>query len=69
MCEIESILNSRPLAAVSDDEVDLIALTPAMLLNGFRHRLFPVLPARKPAQLSVSKYPIPTLSVHAVPNL
>ena len=58
MCEIESILNSRPLAAVSDDEVDLIALTPAMLLNGFRHRLFPVLPARKPAQLSVSKYPI-----------
>ena len=57
MCEIEAILNSRPLATVSDDEIDLVALTPSMLLNGFRHRLFPVLPARKPAQLSVSAKP------------
>ena len=58
MCEIEAILNSRPLAPVSDDEHDLQALTPSMLLTGFKHDLFPVMPGRKPAQLAVSVHPL-----------
>ena len=58
MCEIEAILNSRPLAPVSDDEHDLQAISPAMLLTGFKHDLFPVMPGRKPAQLAVSVYPL-----------
>ena len=56
--EIEGILNSRPLAPLSDDEDDLVAITPAMLLTGFKHKLFPVLPGRKPAQLAVSNAPV-----------
>lgn len=33
MCEVESILNSRPLTNISDDPKDLKPLTPAMLLT------------------------------------
>ena len=58
MCEIEAILNSRPLAPLTDDDDELMAITPAMLLTGFKHRLFPVLAGRKPAQLAVSKDPV-----------
>ena len=58
MCQIEGILNSRPLAALSEDEDDLLAITPAMLLTGFKHRLFPVLSGRKPAELAVSRDPV-----------
>ena len=58
MCEIETILNSRPLAPLTDDDDELMAITPAMLLTGFKHRLFPVLAGRKPAQLAVSKDPV-----------
>ena len=58
MCDVEAILNSRPIAPVSDDEHDVQPLTPAMLLTGFKHDLFPVLPARKPAELAVSTKPL-----------
>jgi hypothetical protein len=34
MCDIEAILNSRPLVAMSNDPKDLRALTPNMLLTG-----------------------------------
>ena len=57
-CEIEAILNSRPLAPQSEEETELLTLTPSMLVTGFRHRIFPVLPGRKPAELAVSKHPI-----------
>ena len=32
MCEVENIINSRPLTAVSNDVKDLQPLTPSMLL-------------------------------------
>ena len=58
MAEIEGILNSRPLAPYTEDEDDLLAITPSMLLTGFKHQMFPCLPGRKPAQLAVSKDPV-----------
>ena len=33
MCEVESIINNRPLSAVSTDQNDIVPLTPALLLN------------------------------------
>ena len=58
MAEVEGILNSRPLAKLREDGDSILALTPAMLLTGFKHRMFPVLPGRKPAELAVSKNPV-----------
>ena len=57
-CETEAILNSRPLAPVSDEDTDLQPLTPAMLLTGFKHDLFPVLPVKRPTEPSVSRHPL-----------
>jgi transposase InsO family protein len=34
MCDVEAIMNSRPLVAISDDPRDLCALTPNMLVTG-----------------------------------
>ena len=58
MAEVEGILNSRPLAKLREDGDSILALTPAMLLTGFKHRMFPILPGRKPAELAVSKNPV-----------
>lgn len=41
MCEVESILNQRPLSAVSDDPHDLRVLTPNHLLLLRAENLFP----------------------------
>ena len=34
MCEVEAIVNSRPLTTVNDDHTDLTPLTPSMILTG-----------------------------------
>jgi hypothetical protein len=41
MCEVEAILNSRPVTPVSDDSTDLEALTPNHLLLGRRYAQLP----------------------------
>ena len=55
--EAEAILNSRPLGELPDDPDTLQPLTPSMLITGFKHDLFPVLPGRKPDELAVSQNP------------
>ena len=40
--ECEAILNSRPLSPLRDDDPDVLALTPQMLLSGFRTSMFPL---------------------------
>ncbi len=42
-CDIESMMNSRPLAPISDDPKDLGALTPFMLLTGAQSASMPTL--------------------------
>ena len=44
ICDIEAILNSRPLIEASDDPNDDTVLTPAMLVNGKEFRYLPVPP-------------------------
>ena len=41
-CDIEAILNSRPLVPLSDDPNDLDALTPFMLLTGGQSKTMPI---------------------------
>ena len=41
--ECEAILNSRPLSPLRDDDPDVLALTPQMLMSGFRTSMFPLL--------------------------
>ena len=41
-CQIEAIMNSRPLAPMSANDTDYTALTPAMLLTGKRHEHLPI---------------------------
>ncbi len=43
LCDIEAILNSRPLVQLSDDVADLRALTPGMLVAGKELRYVPLL--------------------------
>ena len=41
LCQVEAILNSKPLTIVSDDVKESLPLNPAMLLTGFHnHQLF-----------------------------
>ena len=41
LCQVEAILNSKPLTAVSDHAKESHPLNPAMLLTGFHnHQLF-----------------------------
>jgi hypothetical protein len=47
LCDIEAIMNSRPLVPVSDDPNDLVALTPNMIVTGKSFRPYP-LAANKP---------------------
>ena len=42
ICQIEGILNSRPLTSFSDDPKDFMPLTPAMLVNGFNASQLPL---------------------------
>jgi hypothetical protein len=42
LCDIESVLNSRPLVQLSDDVKDLRALTPGMLVTGKDLKYVPV---------------------------
>ena len=51
-CQIEAIMNSRPLVAMSANDTDYTALTPAMLITGKHHDHLPIdaqqLPSRPP---------------------
>jgi hypothetical protein len=42
LCDVEAIMNSRPLVPVSDDPNDLTALTPNMIVTGKSFRAFPL---------------------------
>lgn len=41
LCDVESIINSRPLTYLSEDPEDLIALTPAMFLQEIKDTTVP----------------------------
>ena len=41
-CQVEAIMNSRPLVQLSTDDTDYTALTPAMLLTGCDHEYLPI---------------------------
>ena len=41
MCEIESIVNSRPLTTITEDPDDLLPLSPSMILTGKRELNMP----------------------------
>jgi hypothetical protein len=41
LCDVESAMNERPLTYVSDDQDDLIPLTPSMFLHGMSTSSFP----------------------------
>ena len=42
LCQVEAVLNSRPLTVVSDDAKDSYPLNPAMLLTGFHNHQLPL---------------------------
>jgi hypothetical protein len=46
MCDVEAIMNSRPLVQASTDANDLVALTPNMLLTGKNFISFPLAPPK-----------------------
>ena len=48
ICQIEGILNSRPLTSISDDSKDTSPITPSMLLNGFNSIQLPLVAERVP---------------------
>ncbi len=41
LSSVESVVNDRPLRVFTDDQNDLISLTPAMFLHGIRVASFP----------------------------
>ena len=41
-CQIEAIMNSRPLVQMNANDSDYIALTPAMLISGCEHTYLPL---------------------------
>lgn len=41
ICDIESLMNSRPLTTISEDTEDLVPLTPSMFLQGIRETGLP----------------------------
>ena len=41
-CQIEAILNSRPITAISDDAKDTVPLTSLMLHNNFKSSQLPI---------------------------
>jgi len=41
LCEVEAVMNSRPLTYVTEDQDDLIPLTPAMFIQDIRETSFP----------------------------
>ena len=51
ICDIESILNSRPLFEASDDPTDDMVLTPSMLVNGKEIRYLSVAEKTSPFQI------------------
>ena len=42
LCQVEAVLNSRPLTVVSDDAKDSHLLNPALLLTGFHNHQLPL---------------------------
>ena len=40
-CQLEDILNSRPITTISDDAKDTVPFTLSMLLNGFKSSQLP----------------------------
>ena len=53
LCEVESILNKRPLTAVSDDINDFEAITPNHLLIGYQNKANAINPLRHKNNLKV----------------
>ena len=47
LCDVEAIMNFRPLVPVSDDPNDLTALTPNMIVTAKSFRPFPLAPPKK----------------------
>lgn len=41
LCQVENLLNERPLTVVTEDQEDLIPLTPAMFMRGISFASFP----------------------------
>src|SRR5207237_2301256 len=53
LCEVEAIVNSRPLTYVTEDQEDLIALTPAMFIQDQQVVAFPELESLDVEELRV----------------
>jgi hypothetical protein len=50
LCDVEAILNSRPLTPLTEDPSDELALTPSMLLHGYPSKFLPLAPAEREDQ-------------------
>ena len=60
-CQVEAIMNSRPLVQLTPDDTDYTALTPAMLLTGADHDHLPLEPQndvpQSPRAIPLHDYP------------